>query len=200
MAYRLGIDIGGTFTDATLFDDTRREIVTHKALTTPAQPEEAVLEGMQTLCDLAGVPLSEVAMVVHGTTLVTNAAIERRGAATTMLVTRGFRDIPDIALEQRYDLYDMRIRFPQPLVPRYLRIEVEERVGWDGSVRVPLNLSGIHESLRNAVIKHGVKSVAICLLHSYVNDSHERELAAWIKREFPDLFVSASANVFPFAR
>ncbi|MEN9763245.1 MAG: hypothetical protein RI906_3071 [Pseudomonadota bacterium] len=200
MPYRIGIDIGGTFTDFALFDDIRREVVTHKALTTPARPEEAVLEGIQALCDLAGVPLSKVSMVVHGTTLVTNAAIERRGAPTAMLVTRGFRDIPDIALEQRYDLYDMRIRFPQPLVPRYLRIEVEERVGWDGSVRVPLNLSGIQESVRHAVNKHGVQSVAICLLHSYVNDSHERELADWIKREFPDLFVSASANVFPFAR
>ncbi len=200
MLYRIGIDIGGTFTDFALFDDIRREVVTHKALTTPARPEEAVLEGIQTLCDLAGVPLSKVSMVVHGTTLVTNAAIERRGAPTAMLVTRGFRDVPDIALEQRYDLYDMRIRFPQPLVPRYLRIEVEERVGWDGSVRVPLNLSGIQESVRHAVNKHGVQSVAICLLHSYVNDSHERELADWIAREFPDLFVSASANVFPFAR
>ena len=200
MPYRIGIDIGGTFTDFALFDDARREVVTHKALTTPARPEEAVLAGLQALCEAGGVSLRDVTMVVHGTTLVTNAAIERRGAPTAMLVTRGFRDVPDIAMEQRYDLYDMRIRFPQPLVPRYLRIEVDERVAWDGSVRQPLRVDGLEAALRTAIDEHGVQAVAVCLLHSYANDGHERALADWLARTFPQLHVSASAHVFPFAR
>lgn len=200
MSYRIGIDIGGTFTDFALFDDERRDIVTYKALTTPAAPERAVLEGVRAVADKAGVAVSDVSMVVHGTTLVTNAAIERRGAPTMMIVTRGFRDVLDIAMEQRYDLYDMRIRFPEPLVPRGLRFEIDERIGWDGAVRRPLVLDGLAPAVEAAIAEHGVRAVAVCLMHSYVNDSHEQAVAAWLASSFPALRVSLSSVVFPFAR
>ncbi len=198
MAYRIGIDIGGTFTDFALFDDRKREIVTHKALTTPAAPDEAVLEGVNTLTRLAGIAATEIDTIVHGTTLVTNAVIERRGTPTAMLVTRGFRDVPDIAMEQRYDLFDLRIRFPAPLVPRPLRIDVDERIAWDGQVRRPLSLEGLQARMAQVIERQGVQAVAICLLHSYANPAHEQALARWVGECFPDLKVSASAMVFPF--
>ena len=200
MGCRIGIDIGGTFTDFALFDDARRDIVTHKRLTTPGEPERAVLDGLQALLHDAGAQIADVSMVVHGTTLVTNAAIERRGAPTAMLVTRGFRDVPDIAQEQRYDLYDLRLRFPQPLVPRQLRIEVPERITWDGQVRLPPDFSGLGDALQSVVTEHGVRAVAVCLLHSYANPLHEEALGEWLARHFPALRVSLSAQVFPFAR
>jgi N-methylhydantoinase A len=200
MTYRIGIDIGGTFTDFALFDDDRRETVTYKALTTPGHPERAVLEGIRALAGKAGVGIRDVSMVVHGTTLVTNAAIERRGAPTAMIVTRGFRDVLDIAMEQRYDLYDMRLRFPEPLVPRNMRFEIDERVAWDGSVRRPLVLDGLASQLDRAVSVHGVRAVAVCLMHSYANDTHEQAVGAWLAERFPKLRVSLSSVVFPFAR
>src|SRR5262245_23652483 len=124
MRYRIGVDIGGTFTDFALFDDAGGEIVVHKQLTTPADPSQAVIEGVRTVTAAAGIRPAEVASVVHGTTLVTNAVIERKGAPTAMIVTKGFRDVLDIAMERRYDLFDLRIRYPQPVVPRALRFEV----------------------------------------------------------------------------
>ena len=129
MAYRIGVDIGGTFTDFALFDEEGAEMVIHKRLTTPADPSEAVLAGMPALLAQASVAIEAVEAISHGTTLVTNAVIERKGALTGMLVTEGFRDILDMGLEQRYDLFDLRLRFPEPLVPRALRREVAERVG-----------------------------------------------------------------------
>ena len=200
MGSRIGIDIGGTFTDFALFRDDTREIVTHKALTTAAEPERAVLDGVRALLDKAGVPVEAVSMVVHGTTLVTNAAIERRGAPTAMIVTRGFRDVLDIAMEQRYDLYDLRIRFPQPLVPRPLRFEVDERVTWDGAVRTPLSVDDLEATLAEPIRRSGVRAVAVCLLHAYANARHEEAIGDWLARRFPALKVSLSSRVFPFAR
>jgi len=203
MAYRIGIDIGGTFTDFALFDDDRREIVTHKALTTPKAPEQAVLDGVTAVTRQAGIAAADVSMIVHGTTLVTNAVIERRGTPTAMIVTQGFRDVLDIAMEQRYDLFDLRIKFPPPLVPRPLRFEVPERVKIDGSVHVPLTgaaLEALAPELARAVEEHGVRAVAVCLLHSYVNPAHELAVVQWLRERFPALHVSASSVVFPFAR
>ena len=200
MTYRIGIDIGGTFTDFALFDDRRREIVTHKLLTTPSAPDQAVLEGVTVLTGLAGIKASDVSMIVHGTTLVTNAVIERRGTPTAMVVTRGFRDVLDIAMEQRYDLFDLRIQFPAPLVPRSLRFEVDERMAMDGSVRRPLVLDGLATRIEHAITADGVRGIAVCLLHSYANPAHELALVAWIEKTFPALRVSASSVIFPFAR
>ncbi|MCC7041592.1 MAG: hydantoinase/oxoprolinase family protein [Burkholderiales bacterium] len=203
MAYRIGIDIGGTFTDFALFDDQGQEMVVHKALTTPKAPEQAVLDGVRAITSQTGITPADVSMIVHGTTLVTNAVIERRGTPTAMIVTGGFRDILDIAMEQRYDLFDLRIRFPSPLVPRPLRFEVPERIKADGSVRQALDLGAlatIEDGLASAVTAQGVRAVAVCLLHSYANPAHELAVVDWLQDRFPDLKVSASSVVFPFAR
>ena len=137
--YRIGVDIGGTFTDFALFDARGGRMAIHKRLTTPADPAEAVLRGIETLIHQNGIGIEDVEDVVHGTTLVTNAVIERRGAVTGMLVTAGFGDIMDMGFERRYDLFDLRIKYPPPLVPRRHRIEVAERVRFDGSVERQLD-------------------------------------------------------------
>ena len=132
--YRIGVDIGGTFTDFALFDARGAKMSVHKRLTTPHDPSEAVTEGIDALLKRESVAIADVSDVVHGTTLVTNAVIERRGAVTGMLATAGFSDILDMGFERRYDLFDLRVKYPPPLVPRRLRLEVAERVRFDGSV------------------------------------------------------------------
>jgi len=200
MSLRIGVDIGGTFTDFALLDDATGEALTHKQLTTPADPSQAVIEGVAALAALAKVSPADIAAVVHGTTLVTNAVIERKGVPTAMIVTDGFRDVLDIAMERRYDLFDLRIRFPQPVVPRHLRFEVKERLAHDGEVVEPLALKGLGEQLDRAVREHDVQAVAVCLLHSYADDRHETAIAEWLAGRFPALAVSTSSGVFPFMR
>lgn len=201
MDYRAGIDIGGTFTDFALFNDATGEVWTHKQLTTPHDPSIAVIEGTARLLQDAGVPIADVATIAHGTTLVTNAVIERKGASVAMVVTRGFADVLDIAYERRYDLFDLRLGFPTPVVPRNLRFEVDERRAYDGAVLRPLaDLAALQDRLATAIAQQKVEAVAICLLHSYVNAGHEEEIARWLRETFPGLHVSTSASVFPFMR
>jgi len=200
MAYRIGVDIGGTFTDFALFDEASGAMSIHKQLTTPHDPSEAVIEGIGALLSAAKVSLTEVAEVAHGTTLVTNAVIERKGAVTGMLATAGFSDVPDMGLEQRYDLFDLRLKFPAPLVPRRLRREVKERVMYDGSVEQPLDEAGARAAIEELVRKHEIKALAVCLLHSYANPAHERRIAEIAAEAFPELYVSTSADVFPNMR
>ena len=198
--YRIGVDIGGTFTDFAVFDDATGEIITHKRLTTPADPSEAVVDGVRHLISEAGIAIAEVATIVHGTTLVTNALIERRGAPTAMLVTAGFRDTLDIGMERRYDLFDLRIRFPAPLVPRHLRFEVAERIAYDGAVRATPDFTALEADLAAAVDSDGIEAVAVCFLHSYLDGRHERAAADWIATRFPRLKVSVPSEIFPFMR
>lgn len=200
MPYRIGVDIGGTFTDFALLDDVNGKLAIHKQLTTPHDPSLSVIEGCSILLEQNGVSMSDVESIVHGTTLVTNALIERKGAVTGMLVTKGFSDVLDIALERRYDLFDLGLRFPAPLVPRYLRCEVEERMNFDGSIDTPLDLTGVREKVQKLIDEHEVKSIAICLLHSYLNPQHEMQLKDFVRKEFPDLYVSVSSEIFPYIR
>ena len=132
--YRIGFDIGGTFTDFILLDAERSEIRLHKCLTTPQDPSVGALEGLTELLAAAGSTLADITDVVHGTTLVTNALIERTGARLGLITTRGFRDILEMGTEQRYDIYDLFLQFPEPLVPRRHRLEVTERMDRDGNV------------------------------------------------------------------
>ncbi len=197
MAHRVGIDIGGTFTDFALFDPDAGRMAVHKQLTTPADPSVAVLEGIETLLARSEVALGHVELVAHGTTLVTNAVIERKGAVTGMLVTRGFRDILDMGLEQRYDLFDLRLVFPAPLVPRRLRHEVAERMRYDGEVETPLDLNSARRAARAlAEAEEGVVALAICFLHSYANPAHELRVKEMLADEFPDFRVSISSEIF----
>ena len=200
MEYRIGVDIGGTFTDLALYDQRLGAVVLHKLLTTPRDPSLAVIDGVQKLLAKAKLSIDQVGEIVHGTTLVTNSVIERAGAPTGMLVTAGFRDVLDIGLELRYDLYDLRLRFPDPIVPRSLRVEINERVKFDGTVERPVALDDVRVAVREMTTRHGVTAVAVCLLHSYVNPEHERQISQFIREEFPELYVSASADVFPQMR
>ena len=196
MTYRLGVDIGGTFTDFALFDEAGSEIAVSKRLTTPADPSVAVLEGAAALLHRENVSMKEVESVAHGTTLVTNSVIERKGAKTGMLVTAGFRDILDMGFEQRYDLFDLRLTWPDPLVPRRLRREVRERVAYDGRVVEPLDPDGARDAVRGLVETAGIEALAICFLHSYANPVHEEAAGDLVREEFPGLHVSRSAEVF----
>jgi N-methylhydantoinase A len=200
MSYRMGIDIGGTFTDFAMIDDASGLARLEKLLTTPHDPSIAVLDGVRKLLDAARVPVAELTAIIHGSTLVTNAVIERKGAVTGMLVTKGFRDVLDIALERRYDLYDLRLRFPEPMVPRALRIEIDERMREDGVALVPPDLGEVERAVDALVRSQGVQAIAVCLLHAFTNPAHEEAIAAFIRKRFPQLYVSGSADVLPYMR
>lgn len=154
--YRIGIDIGGTFTDFCLFDQQNRVAHVHKRLTTPDDPSESVLGGIAALLEEADVAITNVGSITHGTTLVTNAVIERRGAPTAMLVTEGFADVLNIGYERRYDLFDLTIRFPEPVVPRFLRFEVPGRLRSDGTELASVDLSGLENAIADAIERHKI--------------------------------------------
>ena len=146
--YRVGLDIGGTFTDFVLYDGERRRISLHKCLTTSQDPSVAALAGLGELAGEAGIAIADIGEIIHGTTLVTNAIIERRGAKVGLLTTQGFRDVLEMGTEQRYDIYDLFLRFPAPLVPRRRRIEIAERMDARGRVVTPLDLDTVRAAAR----------------------------------------------------
>jgi N-methylhydantoinase A len=190
---RIAVDIGGTFTDLVLLTDGRVAAST-KVLTTPQDPSEAVEDGIVRL--LGGRSPRDVGEVVHGTTLVANALIERAGPPTALITTKGFRDVLSIRRELRYDLYDLFLEMPPPLVPRRLRFEVDERVLADGSVDRALDQDKVRRVARR-LRREGVAAVAVCLLHSYREDRHERMVEAILGQEAPGLAVSVSSDVAP---
>ena len=192
--YRLGIDIGGTFTDLVLLEQRSGRLMTIKTLTTPDEPAEGVLVGLRQLLARNDVPVDTIEQCIHATTLITNALIERKGARTGLITTKGFRDVLAIGREFRYDLYDVRLEMPTPLVPQPLRKEIDERVGSDGAVRVPLDPLDIRNALQE-LVEAGTESVAIVLLHSYGNSVHEEAAESVAAREFPQLFVSTSYRI-----
>lgn len=197
--YRVGVDIGGTFTDFVLLDDETGELCLHKRLTTPEDPARGATEGLEELLREAGVALSDCASLVHGTTLVTNSVIERSGARIALLTTSGFGDLIEMGREQRYDIYDLFLKYPEPLVPRRWRVEVDERMAHDGE---PLRVLNVEEVRRRVggLVAEGVEAVAVSFLHSYRNPEHERLVAEVIQNDFPDLFVSISSEVVPEIR
>ena len=194
LRYRIGFDIGGTFTDFILHDGESGTIRLHKCLTTPADPSVGALEGLEALASAAGISLAQIGELVHGTTLVTNAIIERRGARLGLLTTKGFRDSLEMASEQRYDIYDLFLQFPTPLVPRRRRLEIAERVLADGSVLAPLATDEVRAALKRLAAEK-VEAVAVCFLHSHANPAHEQAVAKLARAEFPGLAVSLSSGV-----
>ncbi|MGN6771916.1 MAG: hydantoinase B/oxoprolinase family protein [Rhizobiaceae bacterium] len=192
--YRIGFDIGGTFTDFILLDSQASTIRLHKCLTTPHDPSEGALAGLGELLAAAGVKLSEVGEIIHGTTLVTNALVERKGAKLGMITTKGFRDIIEIGTEQRYDIYDLFLQYPDPLVGRQLRLEVAERMDRDGEIVTPLDVDDVAKAAKQFAAE-GVGAIAVCFLHSYRNPQHERAAAEALRRELPDIPISISSAV-----
>jgi N-methylhydantoinase A/oxoprolinase/acetone carboxylase beta subunit len=196
---RLGVDIGGTFTDFVLVDDAAERAWFGKTLTTPHDPAEAIVTGMQQVAVEAGVSLADIGTVVHGTTLVTNAIIERKGARTALLATQGFRDLLEIGRELRYDIYDLQLDMPRPLVPRRWCVDVPERLDAQGRVVTPLDLATLDARV-TALVADGVEAIAICFLHAFVNPVHEQQAAAHVKARWPQLALSCSSDVLPEIR
>ena len=197
--YRLGCDIGGTFTDFVLLNDETGEIKINKCLTTPSDPSDAVEQGVreleQKVPDLTG-KLDEV---IHGTTLVINAIIERKGAPTGLITTKGFRDVLELGREIRYAPYDIFAEFPEPLIPRRRRLEVDERVRSDGTVLKPLDPEEARDAVRR-LLDMGAESIAVCLLNSFENPAHEMMIKEIIEEEAPGLSASISYEVLPQIR
>ena len=194
---RLAVDIGGTFTDVAL--EVGGALVTAKILTTHAAPERGVLQGVERVLATAGIAPAAVQIVIHGTTLATNAIIERKGARTALIVTEGHRDALEMAHENRFEQYDIGVDRPEPLVPRRLRLPVTERIDWRGCVLTPLDERTVHDLLP-ILDAHDVEAVAIGLIHGYANPVHERRIARILAAERPHLAVTPASEVCPEIR
>ncbi len=194
MSIRVAVDIGGTFTDATLVDDERGTVAIAKVPTTPADPSDGFMQALARV--LGGVAAEDVGLVVHATTVATNAIVEGRLARSGFVTTEGFRDLLEIARQVRPSLYDTRFEKPPPLVPRDRAVEVRERLGPRGEVLTPLDERSVHEAAAR-LRGEGVESVAVCLLHAYVNPEHEQRVGAILAEELPGVPVSLSSAVAP---
>ena len=194
---RLAVDIGGTFTDLALECAGGRATV--KVLTTPAAPEQGVMVGVDEVLRAAGVRAGDIALVIHGTTLATNSIIERKGARTALITTEGFRDVLAMRNESRYDQYDLNIILPEPLVPRHLRLPVPERLDNEGNVLLALDEAAVR-ALVPLLKREAVESIAVGLLHAFVNPMHERRIREILAAELPEIPVSLSSDISPEMR
>jgi len=192
----LGSDIGGTFTDFVEVDESTGAVEVYKCLTTPGDPSLAIDEGVRELSARRGATARELDVLVHGTTLVINAVIERKGARTGLITTRGFRDALEIGREKRFDAYDLQIEFPQPLVPRHLRMEVDERLHASGAVLKPLDEASVRAAVQ-ALLEKDCESIAVCLIHAYANPAHERRIAQIVRDAAPQVSITLSSDVLP---
>jgi N-methylhydantoinase A len=194
---RLAVDIGGTFTDLALEVAGQRH--TTKVLTTPEAPEQGVMTGVRAILAQAGLAASDITILIHGTTLATNAVIERKGAVTALITTEGFRDVLALGNESRYDQYDLNIALPEPLVPRHLRLTVPERLDNEGKILRPLDEAAVR-ALVPTLVREDVQSVAIGFLHGFVNPTHERRVRDIIAEALPDMQMSLASEVSPEMR
>ena len=195
----LGIDIGGTFTDLVIHDPRDGRAVIWKESTTPDDPARGTLLGTRKVLEKAGAKPEQIGRVVHATTLFTNALIERKGARTGLLTTAGFRDVLEIGRERKYELYDLFIEMPKPLVARPWRREARERLAPDGTVEIPLDVDAALAEVAD-LVKQGVESLAICFLHAYANPAHERAIGAAVAERFQNLSLSLSSDIAPEIR
>ena len=194
---RLGVDIGGTFTDVVLEKDGAS--FSTKVLTTYIAPENAIIDGMGQVCAKAGVTPAQIDQIIHGTTLATNALIERRGAKTAFITTTGFRDVIEMRTESRFEQYDLNLTLPEPLLARQMRYTVTERVDAKGNILIPLDRAEVEDVV--AMIKTaGYESVAVGLLHSYLNDTHEKMVRDVLAEMMPEAMISISSEVSPQMR
>ena len=199
MAWRIGVDIGGTFTDVAAIDEVSGRIGIVKLLTTPDDCSRAVVEGLRRVIERDGIDPAEVALLAHATTVVTNALFEKKGARAGLVTTRGFRDILELRRSSRADLYDLFQDPPEVLVPRRWRFEVTERIGAQGEIVTPLAEDEI-AGLAAAIPEAGLETVAVSLLFSFLNDAHERRLGELLRSALPDLPVYLSCEVLPEIR
>ena len=196
---RIGVDVGGTFTDFVLVDEDRDLIFTGKQLTSTSDPGVAICEGVQRIAREAKVDLADIDGVVHGTTLVANTIIERTGARVGFVTTRGFRDVLEVGTEMRYDLYDLFLEKAQPLAPRDRRLTVDERIDADGNVLRPMDEGELRTAVR-ALVDMGVEAIAVCFINSYVNPVHERRAGEILAEVCPATPATVSTMVAPEIR
>ncbi len=196
-SHRLGVDIGGTFTDVVLEVDGAQ--YSTKVLTTYSAPEDAIINGLHQVCEKAGASPSDIDQIIHGTTLATNALIERRGAKTVLITTQGFRDVIEMRTESRFEQYDLNLALPEPLLPRQSRLTLNERIGASGEVLIPLEDADI-EALVTQIENAGYDSVAVGLLHSYANPRHEQQVRKVLSARLPNVMISLSSEVSPQMR
>jgi N-methylhydantoinase A len=196
MAWRIGVDSGGTFTDVCLFDESSGRIAVWKVATTPADPSHAVAQGVGEALGELGAPASDVSYFGHGTTVATNALIQHRGAPTGLITSDGFRDLLEIGRQKRPDLYDLQADKPPVLVERRLRLEVPERLRHDGRVETVLDQTAVRNAVRD-LRDARVKAVAVCFLYSFLDPTHEAAARRIVTDEFPEAFVCASHEVAP---
>lgn len=194
--YRIGIDVGGTFTDFTMIDERAGGVKFHKVPSTPHDPSEAIERGMAEMLSAHGIEPAQVSHVGHGTTVATNLIIERKGAQVGLITTRGFRDILEIGRQTRPHLFDYAVAKPPALVPRRLRLEVDERMGAQGQVLVALDEDGVREAAL-ALREAGLSAVAICFLHAYANPAHEERARDLVREVLPEAYISISSQVLP---
>ncbi|TDR12476.1 hydantoinase/oxoprolinase family protein [Marinomonas communis] len=194
---RVGVDIGGTFTDIAL--ELGDSIVSTKVLTNYSAPEQAILDGIHEVVQKAGISVSDIDMVIHGTTLATNALIERRGASTAFITTEGFRDVLEMRTENRFEQYDLNIVLPKPLIPRPDRFTINERISAKGEVLKPLDEKQV-EALADVIAERGFESIAIGFMHSYLNGSHEARVRDILQARLPEVSISISSEVSPQMR
>ena len=195
----VGLDIGGTFTDVMMVERRSGRAVRFKTLTTPTDPSIGALEGLRGVLGEAAIRPGDVGAVLHATTLVSNAIIERKGASTALVTTLGFKDTLDIAREKKFDIYDLLLDKPQPLVPRELRCELDERIAADGSEATPIS-EGSLQTVIAALRRARPEAVAVCLLHSYMNPAHERAVRDRLVAELPGTTVCISSDILPEIR
>ena len=194
--YRIGIDVGGTFTDLFLLDEASGAVARHKLLSTPGEPHLAPLAGIREILAQAGAQGAQVAFVGLGTTVLTNALLERKGALTGLITTAGFRDLLEIARQKRPHTFDPFVSKAEPLVPRHLRMEVIERMAADGAVLTALDCASVHAAI-DSLLAQGVQAVAICFLNAYANPAHERAVASALRERWPAGHVAVSSDVLP---
>ncbi len=194
--YRLGCDIGGTFTDFVLVNNKTGEFHTNKCLTTPSDPSDAIEQGIRELALILPGFMDDVDKIIHGTTLVINAIIERKGAKTGLITTKGFRDVLELGREKRYDAYDIFSEYPEPIVPRSDRAEINERLTFDGSVIREVDEKEVLQVLEKFK-KDGIESIAVCFINSYENAANEKKIKEIIEKQAPEIFLSTSFEVLP---
>ena len=196
MAWLIGIDVGGTFTDFHARDEATGEVRRFKHPSTPDNPARAILDGLDAMCAEHAIAAGDIARISHGTTVATNTLIQRNGAPVALITTRGFRDLLEIGRQTRPHMYDMQRDHPEPLVPRERRFEVAERMTADGSAETPLSEQALDEAVDKALAS-GAEACAVCLLFAYVNDAHEQRIGAALAARDAKLAVSLSADVQP---
>lgn len=194
---RMGVDIGGTFTDVVL--ESAGTSHSTKVLTTYAAPEDAIIDGMHQVCAKAGIAPAQIGQIIHGTTLATNALIERRGARTALITTQGFRDVIEMRTESRFEQYDLNLQLPEPLLPRQHRFTLAERVDAQGNVLISLDRAEV-VAMADTLASYNFESIAVGLIHAYLNPDHEKMIRDVLAEKLPDVMVSLSSEVSPQMR